>query len=225
MELSLPQKTRHKDLALVVLVSLLISSTTEAEKRELQTEFFKRLSEKFLERCHHSVNNLFRDAPDVTAIRDDIFQESFLTAMDKIQEFKMGSDWDERECEKVLLYWLGQIANNKIMKRRTEEKKKKEFLNEYEYFLKSENESGSISKRIYKPTYDKDKYAFIWGKLNLMSREIILFCAADNTLCQNNKKHLPDDKIAYLKEKYNVTSAAIRKAKQRALEALDNCKL
>lgn len=225
MELSLPQKPQYKDLALIVLVTLLISATTEAEIRELQSEFYKRLGQKFLERCHHSVNKLFKGARDADAMRDDIFQDSFLTAMDEIKEFEMKDEWDDAECEKVILFWLGKIANNKIMKRREEKKKEREFLDGYKYFLKSENRQGSIGKRVFKETYDKEKFATVWEKLNPMSREIILFCAADDTLCEENTKHLPDDKITYLKEKYNVTAAAIRKAKQRALEVLKTCKL
>lgn len=42
---------------------------------------------------------------------------------------------------------------------------------------------------------------------------------------KRNTDHLPDDVLDYLTTKYNVTPAAIRKAKQRALEGLRNCKI
>jgi len=42
---------------------------------------------------------------------------------------------------------------------------------------------------------------------------------------ERNTDHLPDEALEKLKAKYNKTSAAIRKAKQRALEGLRNCKI
>jgi hypothetical protein len=42
---------------------------------------------------------------------------------------------------------------------------------------------------------------------------------------ERNTDHLPDEVLEKLKTKYVVTSAAIRKAKQRALEGLRNCKI
>ncbi|HBK87219.1 MAG TPA: hypothetical protein DDZ56_01110 [Cytophagales bacterium] len=42
---------------------------------------------------------------------------------------------------------------------------------------------------------------------------------------ERNTDHLPDEILEELKTKYNVKAAAIRKAKQRALEGLRNCKI
>jgi hypothetical protein len=41
---------------------------------------------------------------------------------------------------------------------------------------------------------------------------------------ERNTDHLPDDVIEYLTKKYTVKPAAIRKAKQRALEGLEQLK-
>src|SRR5690606_18497073 len=46
---------------------------------------------------------------------------------------------------------------------------------------------------------------------------------AQSEFKERNTDHLPDEVLENLKTKYNVTSAAIRKAKQRALEGLRNC--
>ena len=42
---------------------------------------------------------------------------------------------------------------------------------------------------------------------------------------EQNKDHLPEEALKYLESKYNVKRPAIRKAKQRALEGLRNCKI
>jgi hypothetical protein len=48
---------------------------------------------------------------------------------------------------------------------------------------------------------------------------------AQSEFKERNTDHLPDEVLENLKTKYKVTSAAIRKAKQRALEGLRNCKI
>ena len=226
MEASLPQKPAYQELALIVLLSLLISAPVEADNRDIQTEFYHRFRIKFLDRCHHIATKLYRNEPDIEMIRDDVFQETFMTAMEEIKKFKMDDKWDDAECEKVILFWLAKIANHKLLKRKADEKKEQAILaGDYKYFLKVERKPGGVAKRNYVPTYDKIKFDAVWEKLNPMSREIILLCAESETLCEDNKKHLPDDKTAYLKEKYKVKPAAIRKAKQRAIDTLKTCKL
>lgn len=42
---------------------------------------------------------------------------------------------------------------------------------------------------------------------------------------EQNNDHLPEEALKYLEVKYNVKRSAIRKAKQRALEGLRNCKI
>jgi DNA-directed RNA polymerase specialized sigma24 family protein len=226
MEISLPQKPSHQELELIVLLALLISAPVDADNREIQTEFYHRFKDKFLDRCHHIANRLFRGRPDVEAIRDDVFQETFITALEQIKDFEMDKSWDDMECAKVIYCWLAKIANNKLLKRMEELKMEKVFLNgDYKHFLKVEQKQGGVAPRNYIPTYDKEKFEAVWGKLNPMAQEIILLCAKHETLCEDNTKHLPDDDIAHIIKKYGVTKAALRKTKERTIKALNTCKL
>jgi DNA-directed RNA polymerase specialized sigma24 family protein len=227
MEASIPQKPSYQELALIVLLALLIAAPVEADSKEIQAEFYNRFKAEFWKRCHHITNKLFKGAPpDVKAICDDVFQDTFITALEQIKDFEMDKSWDDPNCERVVLDWLSKIANNKLLKRIDEEKKQRTVLNgDYKYFLKVERSAGEIAKRNYAPTYDKTKLDVVWEKLSPMAREIILLCAKHETLCEDNTKHLPDEDIAHLIEKYGVTKAALRKAKERTIKALNTCKL
>lgn len=226
MEVSLPQKPSCQELALIVLLSLLISAPAEADNREIQSEFYKRLSDEFFKRCHHIANKLFKGAPDVEAICEDVFQETFITALAQIKDFEMNDSWDDPECEKVVLAWLSKIANNKLLKKRELEDAEREFLNgDFKHYLKVENSSRGVAKRNNKSMYDKEKFRALWEKLNPMAREIILLCAKHETLCEDNQDHLPDEDIAYIVAKYGVKKAALRQSKRRTIKALNACKL
>ena len=227
MEAHESRQASIKDFTLVRLSSLLISSVDDdpAVYHKFQTEFHHRFKHKFFDRCHKSVLKLCGRAPDWEEIRDDIFQESFITAFEKIKSFEIKAEWDDVECEKVLLFWLASIANNKILKRIANQKKEKEQLDGYEYFLQTEHASGEVAKRKYEATFDQEKFGTAWQKLSDMSREIIIMCAQYDTLDEDNSKHLPDEAISYLTKRYNVKSAAVRKAKQRALSVLKSCKI
>ena len=224
MEMSLP-RPNYKDLKLIALLEALIACQNEEENRILQDEFYFRLREKVFDRCHKITNRIYRGAPDIEARRDDVLQETFITALAQIKTFNMKDHWDDKECEKVLLFWLGEIANRKLLKQREIESKEKENLNNYLYHVLSENSNGSIGKRKYEPTYDRMKFDKVWSTINEMTKEILFLCLEHDTLSEENSAHLPDDVISYLTQKYNVVKATIRQAKRRAIIAIQSCKI
>lgn len=211
--------------ALTVLITTVNNLPEGSERNSFLTNLYKRISEKFYNRCSNSIHKLFRNSPDWEAIRDDIFQETFLTAFDNLKKFKIKNEWQDAECEKVLLSWLSKIANNKalsLIKIRTKEDRDKVG---YQEFWEIEQSEGETATRMYEPTYDKDKLSAVWSKFNPMTIDIILACIKNDTIKNNNTDHLPDNVVQAIVAKYKVTPAAIRKAKQRAIEALKTCKI
>ncbi len=225
MEIPLSEEIEYKQLRLTVIIELLTSSDDEEVIRRLWTELYERISENFFDRCHKIVQRRYGNAPDWEATRDDMFQETFITAFEEIKEFKLKAHWGDEECEKVVLFWLGQITNNKLLRLIKVEDKENQNLEKYKYHLLSENSPEAIGKRKYEPTYDKAKFDIVWNKLNLMSKEILDACWYFETLSEDNVKHLPDSVIAALMKKYNVKEAAIRKAKSRSIKAIKSCKI
>jgi DNA-directed RNA polymerase specialized sigma24 family protein len=224
MEMSLPEH-HYKDLKLIALIEALRNCEDENVERVLKENFYNILQEKFFDRCHKITVRLYGGDPDFEAIRDDVFQETFLTAFDEIKTFEMKDHWDDQECEKVVLFWLGQITNRKLLKQRKADTVEKENLKNYLYHVISENSIGSVAKRKYEPTYDKVKFGEVWAKMNRMSKEILFLCLEHGTLSESNSAHLPDDVINDLIQKYSVTKSAIRQAKHRALDAIKSCKI
>jgi len=224
MENPLPEHN-YKDLKLIALIEALIACEDESENRILQDAFYCRLREKFFDRCHKITTRIYHGSPDIEAIRDDVLQETFITALAQIKTFEMKDHWDDKECEKVLLFWLGEITNRKLLKQKAIESKEKQHLNNYLYHVLSENGNGSIGKRKYEPTYDRAKFDKVWSAMNSMSKEILFLCLEHETLAEENNAHLPGDELSKLIQKYGVSKSAIRKAKERALIAIKSCKI
>lgn len=227
MDISLSEEHHFKGLKLTALVERLIQCRDDLEIRNLKDEFYRRLGVQFFSRCHHITHKLYGSFPDWEATRDDVFQETFITALEIIQEkFNMQHDWKDTDCEEKLLNWLSAIANNKLLNLIKRERKEKENLDQYliDYF--ADRAPGSIGKRKhYQPTYDKVKFDQVWSRINPMSKEILLLSLEYDTLREDNEKHLPDNVLAYLTNKYGVSKTAIRQAKSRALRALHSCKI
>ncbi len=219
------QRLKCKDLTLIELVLNLTMAVTDFDTRMLQTELYLRLNEKFYDRLHKAVSKLYKGIPGIDTLKEDVFQETFIIANKEIKEFCVNESWKENECEKVLLFWLGRIANNLILKHYNAVKKEKEDLQAYKFFVKLENRKGTTGKREYKPTYDRSKFEEVWEKISPMAKEMLFASLEYETLGEDNKKHIPDEVIKSLTTRFSVTSATLRKAKQRALAAIRSCKL
>lgn len=267
MEISKEQKLDNEEGNLVSLLRLLIDCKDDHQAQRLKTGFYDSLAPVFFDRLKKSTSRLYGGIPDWEARMEEVFNDTFLTAFEEFKNFKIGDDWDNNECRKVLLNWLSKIANNKLLKFTRTTKNEKAELLKYKHFQLSENHSGEVAERgVYELTYDRAKFDKFWSNLNPMAKEIILICLENETLkedvghhisdhevairklkndidtCASPKKlskhinnngelnmrnteHLPDETLEYLRLKYNVKSPAIRKAKQRALEGLRNCKI
>lgn len=225
MEKPLPLQINYKELSLVILISLLISSNADADSDSLKSEFYIRLHIKFYDRCHKAASKTYRGIPDWELIRDEVFHETFEIALRDIGKFELKNYWDEAECEKVMLFWMSGIANNLFLNYARNGKKEKDFLDDYTEYLKAEDCDEDQGSKPDKRMFDKEKFDEMWGKLNPMSKEILLLCAGNGTLRNENTNHLPDEIINHITTKYGVKPPAIRKAKQRALEQLRKCKI
>lgn len=211
--------------SLVEIISSLKLVTNEDDKKKLQTMFYGRVSNKFYDRCHKICSKIYAHKADWEERKDDIYQDAWIVAFEKIREFETNPNWDENESKKVILFWLGKIANNIILNLYDKEKVEKKNLEEYKYTLLTDNLPGEIFKSKYIPTYDRDKFASLWGKYNEKKRDVILACARFNTLDEENTKHLPDFVIEELTKRHNIKPEALRKIKERVLKDLKNCKI
>ncbi|MFZ2285046.1 MAG: hypothetical protein WAV86_14330 [Lutibacter sp.] len=209
----------------VNVILSLKENNSEAELNYLQTTFYNIFKDKFYDRCNKITFKIYGQNPEWKNICDDVFQDTFITAFEAIKNFKCNKDWEDAECIKVVLFWLGQIANFKLLNQITEEKSIKESLESYQYNIINDNLPGEVSKREYKPQYDKVKFDSVWSKFSSMKKELILLCAKYDTIGEENTKHLPDEVISSLTKKYNIKPASIRKAKERVLTALKACKI
>lgn len=266
MEVPEAQKLGDGEGSLIALLRSFITCRDDQRKQRLKTEFYDCFAEKFYDRLYKIASKLYRGIPDWEGKMEEVFNDTFITAFEDLDTFEMGDNWDDPECEKVILNWLSVIGNNKFLKLASDRKKERMALNGYRDEMHSENKPGiTFERKVYKQTYDKAKFDAFWNKLNAMSKEILIACLEYGTLkeevgdhisgketellklkddlgfCavpkqvrklmarsefkERNTDHLPDEVLENLKTKYNVTSAAIRKAKQRALEGLRNCKI
>ncbi len=192
--------------------------------------------------------------------------DTFEAFFDRVSEFKLGEDWDDEECQKVILFWMAETANRKFLFLARRSAQDKKDFNEYKWDRKHDLHDGQYSERKnLNLTYDKSKLDEFWKKLSPMSQDIIMACVEygtiqnktskfisneevrilklkndidscappkelrknvkHDTFVERNTDHLPDEVIEYLTKTYNVKPPAIRKAKQRALEGLEKCKI
>lgn len=227
-EQSLPNRMLHKDLPLIRLVSALALCEDEVEDRALKEAFYYHFHEKLFERVHKATFRLFSGQPDCEDIRDDIFQDTVIKAFEKVKGFRVNRDWSDKECKKVVLHWLGEIANNLLLKKRKTEADDKTNLDQYFYERRADLRQGSIGKTKYKPTYDRGKFDLTWKKLSPMARDILILCMEHGTIGkpdEENTRHLPDSVIKELMEKYGASQSSIRQTKSRALKAIKSCKI
>jgi DNA-directed RNA polymerase specialized sigma24 family protein len=211
--------------SLVELIGIIKTTSNDDQLRTLHTQFYQRLANKFFGRCTTVVRKLLSNAPAWEHVRDDIYQETFITALEELKRFKLQNHWEDHECEKVLLFWLGRIANNKILNLLKDNKRGRKAVEEFQRMMDIENSEGDTISRKIPPSYEKCKFDKVWSGFNPMTKEIILACLAYDTIRDGNTSHLPDEEIEAITKKYNVKPAAVRKAKQRGIEAIKRCKI
>ncbi len=212
MKILIAQKLDDEKKSLVVLLKSFIGCKEDHQRLLLKTEFYEGLGPKFYDRLYKAASKLFRGIPDWEARMEEIFNDTFLTAFEEIETFKIGDDWGDSECEKVLLNWLSVIANNKFLKLANDSKNERKALKNYKLEQVRENKTGEISERKgYRQTYDKAKFDIFWNNLNAMSKEVLLICIENGTIKEEISDHISDKETELIKLKNDLDSCAIPK--------------
>lgn len=203
---------------LVSLIRSLNKCRDDGEDIRLKTAFYNKLAPKFYDRLKKAACKLYNGIPSLESKIDEIFDDTFLIAFDKISKFDVGNGWDDDECQKVLLNWLSEIANNLLLNlTRTHRKDKKE-LKKYKEFNKYDLISTpDLERKKYKQTYDKAAFDKFWEKSNPMSKEILLICAELGTINEDTGDYISDEEIELLKVKNDLDASAIPKEVKKRL--------
>jgi DNA-directed RNA polymerase specialized sigma24 family protein len=258
-----PSNYRKKPLMGLILT--FIECDERQKLASLKNEIYQRIAPKFYDRCKKIGSKLYRGLPHLEEQVDEIFQDTFMVAFEELKKFKIDQNWDESICERVILAWLGKIANNLFLNAARAWKKEKGAATSFRAHELLENIGSEFFTRVSKrPTYDKAKFERFWAKQSEMTKEILICCIKYGTimdeanvflsdeevelqklkndmdnlskskkvqkfiksgLTNKNTDHLPDEMMSELTARYNVTSGAIRKAKERGLKGLRKCKI
>ncbi|CAN5141456.1 hypothetical protein BH09BAC3_BH09BAC3_24670 [soil metagenome] len=217
MEVPEAQKLGDGEGSLAALLRSFIACRDDQRQR-LKGEFYDCLGSKFYDRLYKSASKFYRGIPDWESRMEEVFNDTFLTAFEDLETFEMGDNWDDTECEKVILNWLSVIANNKFLKLTSDRKKERKALTGYRDEQLRENRPGIIFERTaYKQTYDKPKFNEFWSKLNAMSKEILITCLDNGTLKEEVGDHISDKETELLKLKNDLGSCAVPKQVRKLL--------
>ncbi len=212
MEVPEAQKLGNGEGSLIALLRSFITCRDDQRKQRLKTEFYDCFSPKFYDRLYKVASKLYRGIPDWEGKMEEVFNDTFLTAFEDIETFEMGGNWDDTECEKVILNWLSVIGNNKFLKLASDQKKERKALTDYGDELLRESRPGvTFERKAYKQTYDKAKFDALWNKLNAMSKEILIACLEYGTLKEEVGDHISGKETELLKLKDDLSSCAVPK--------------
>jgi DNA-directed RNA polymerase specialized sigma24 family protein len=212
MEILEEQELSDERGNLVVLLELFVDCQDDQQIERLKTKFYDSLGPRFYDRLKKVASRLYKGIPDWEARMEEVFSDTFLTAFEKLKTFETGDDWDDIECEKVLLNWLSTIANNKFLKLTDEYKQERKALVGYKFEQLRENKTGETSARkTDKQAYDKSKFDTFWNNLNPMSKEILLTCLDNGTLKEEASDYISDKEIELLRIKSDLGSSAVPK--------------
>lgn len=203
---------------LVSLIRSLNKCRDDGEGVRLKTAFYDKLAPKFYDRLKKAASKLYSGIPSLESRIDEVFDDTFLVAFDEISKFDVGNEWDDDECQKVLLNWLSKIANNLLLNLTRAHRKDKKELKTYKEFNKYDLISApDLERKKYKQTYDKTAFDKFWEKLNPMSKEILLICAELGTINEDTGDHISDEEIELLKVKNDLDTSAIPKEVKKRL--------
>jgi hypothetical protein len=198
--------------SLVSLVKRLIACNDDQESGLLHTAFYDVLKEKFYDRLKKVTSKLYSGIPDWEGRMEEVFSDTFIVAFKEIKTFEVGDEWDNQECQKVILNWMSKIANNLLLKLAKATKKEKGIFEIYRDVQRYDLNSGQeLERKTYKQTYDKSKFDRFWEKLNPMSKEILLICADLGTIKAEGHGYLSDKHVELLKLKNNIDSSELPK--------------
>lgn len=227
MEVSIQRKS-HKDTAIITLLLLISACEREAEANELNSAFFNKFNARLYQYCRNVVFKAYGHTYEWEFMADEICQETLITAYHQLKEFEFDKNWSNEIADKKIMGWLCKIAYHKMMDYIRDRKDEHEKHEEYKQFIKLGQDRGKSLKRIVKNNYDKVKIDAFFRSLKPLQIDVIMLCVEYDCIGKNgttNKKHLPDEIIKNLCEKYGTNSTNLRKVKERVLSKLESCRI
>lgn len=227
MERSLLRKS-YKEIALIALQQLIIECSNEAEANELNSVFFNKFNVLLYKYCRLVAYKTYKHTNEWEFMAEEICQETLIAAYHQLKEFEFDKDWPEEEAGKKIMGWLCSIAHHKMMDYIGGKKNENEKYEGYKLFIQLGQDKGKTLKRIVKSNYDKIKIDELFKTSKPLQLALVLLCAENDCIGKNgipNKKHLPDDVIKSLCEKYGTNPTNLRKVKERVLLKLASCRI
>lgn len=197
----------------------ILSSISECDSEQAKSEFFYRYQSFLLQICKKGCQ--FFDGG--AELADDIFQNTMIKALKGIHSLYKKLPENSTNVDKTIKAWLSIIARNELV----------EFLrkNPDEKRLSDPFRAKSDSIEIgYEPsdledqqkdvqTIEKQKLDGALASLSEKERHILMVYMEYFNSTEPNR-HLPDNVIAELCNKYETNSTNLRKIKSRALKKL-----
>jgi hypothetical protein len=204
--------------SLVSLTRELINCSDSNELRVLQNRFYGLLAPKLYERMYKASLKLYSGVPNWEFELEEILSDTFILAFRTISKFKMGEEWDDHECHKVLLFRLSEIANRKFLFRIRTFKREDTDFGKYVWETQREKSGEYVERKKAKQTYDRTKFEKFWSKLNPMSREILMICIEHCTIQNTAGEFISGEEVKFLKSKSDIGSSAVPKELKKKMK-------
>ena len=196
-----------------------LQNTYEEKDLELyKFEFYNR----FAEYIYKAALYKFRNYSNTQLLSEEVLQNTFITAFEKVLKFKFPVNSLPVEHDKIIKAWLGKIAENEAKKSIG-----RIINNKIDYdSLKLPEPEYEQFDNIYGDPLPKTPNEFmlrLQEALNLLSekeRHIILTYADEGCINTNRKQHISDSSLQYLCEYYQTTPEAIKQCKKRTLDKI-----
>lgn len=227
MEASL-QKKSYKELTVVSILLLIIACNNESEANELNSLFYNKFNTRLYKYCRIVAYKTYGHTNEWEFMAEEIYQETFISAFEQIKSVRFDETWSDEIATKKITGWLCRIAKNKMMDYIQGRTTEKEQFESYKEFVILKLDKGKTFTREVKVNYDKIKIENVFKSFKPIQMDVALLCAQYDCIGKDgvpNKKHLPDDVIKNLCEKYNTNSTNLRKIKERVLAKLAECRL
>ena len=221
----LREERKFGELKLAEIVRLLSLCQNNERDELLISTFYDMIKVDFYDRCFKSTWKLFSGNPEIKFIAEEIFHDALILILVDINTFTVGQKCEDSEYRKRILGWMGKFAIFLLLNKQNKDEKEKRRFEKFKKYSIADSIPGSVGKRHYEPTYDKQKLDSVWKGLNPMARELVLYCAENDMFDPDGPKHLPPEKRQDLCERYGVKENSLNQAKRRALLAIASCKI
>lgn len=211
-------KTQLTTMSEEKLIESLKVTLESKELTQLQFEFYNRFSGYI----YKVALQKFRNFKDPKFLSEEVLQNTFITAFEKVGKFKLPVKSLPSDHSKIIKAWLGKIATNESKKatgKVVNDKIEYDTLNlpepEYDQF---EYIYGETIPDV--PNEFRQKLQAAMNLLSEKEKHIILTYADEGCIGTNRKLHISDSTLQYLCEYYQTTTDAIKQCKKRALDKI-----